>query len=103
MNQKGQTLSAPPSDVTMATLREREREIPEVGCRRPFQGQAGHVHGSVHQQEENGHNAGDSVELPCEENQLAKKGREGERKTEKRRGISIHSNKRLLYDIQLTP
>lgn len=82
--------------------KERARGVPEVGCRRPFQSQAGHVHGGVHQQEENGHNAGDGVELPWEENQLEKKRREGERKTEKRE-INIRSNKRLLHDIQLTP
>lgn len=71
----------------------RERGIPEVGCWRPFQSQAGNVHSSVHQQKENGHNAGDGVELPWEENQLE----------EEKEGINIHSNNRLLNDIQLAP
>lgn len=38
--------------------------VPEIGSRCPFQSQAGNVHSSIHQQEENGHNAGDGVELP---------------------------------------
>lgn len=38
--------------------------VPEIRCRGPFQGEASQVHSSVHQQEENGHNAGDGVELP---------------------------------------
>lgn len=44
--------------------------VPEVGGGGPLQGQAGHVHGGVHQQEEDGHDAGDGVELPGEEDQL---------------------------------
>lgn len=44
----------------------RERGVPEVGGRRPLKSQAGNVHGGVHQQEENGHNAGDGIELPWE-------------------------------------
>ena len=38
--------------------------VPEIWCGCPFQSQAGQVHGSIHQQEENGHNTGDGVEFP---------------------------------------
>lgn len=61
--------------------------VPEIRCGGPFQGQASQIHSSIHQQEENGHNAGDGVELPREQHQLDRKsepkkrrGKEGERK-----------------------
>lgn len=44
--------------------------VPEIGRGRPFESQTGHIHGSVHQQEEDGHNAGNGVELPGEKDQL---------------------------------
>lgn len=46
--------------------------VPEIGGRGPLQSQAGHVHGGVHQQEEDGHDAGDGVELPGEKDQLVR-------------------------------
>lgn len=52
--------------------------VPEIGCGGPFESQTGHIHGGVHQQEENGHNAGNGVELPREKDQLVRDGeREG--------------------------
>lgn len=57
--------------------------VPKIGCRRPLQSQTGHVHCSVHQQEENGHNAGDVVELPCEQHQLERKKEENTKQGEK--------------------
>lgn len=50
--------------------------VPEIRRGGPFESQTGHVHGGVHQQEEDGHNAGNGVELPGEQDQLAKN-REG--------------------------
>lgn len=68
---------------------ERVKEVtcvPEIWCRGPLQSEAGQVHSSIHQQEENGHNAGDGVELPWEQHQLERKknksGEEGEQKKE---------------------
>lgn len=53
--------------------------VPEIGGGGPLQGQAGHVHGGVHQQEEDGHDAGDGVELPGEEDQLVRNRDSGRR------------------------
>ena len=69
--------------------------VPEIWCRCPFQSQAGQVHGSIHQKEENGHNTGNGVELPWEQHQLDRKNNaeEGEKKIgKKRQRINIHSN-----------
>lgn len=46
--------------------------VPEIRRGGPFESQTGQIHGGVHQQEENGHNAGNVVELPREEDQLGK-------------------------------
>lgn len=51
--------------------------VPEIGRGGPFESQTGHIHGGVHQQEENGHNAGNGVELPREKDQLVKNGESG--------------------------
>lgn len=74
--------------------------VPEIRCRCPFQSKTGQVHSSVHQQEENGHNAGDGVEFPWKQHQLERKNKtkeEGEKQMEreegKREAISIHSKK----------
>lgn len=72
--------------------------VPEIRRRCPFQSQTGHVHGSIHQQKENGHNAGDGVKLPWEQHQLGRKNKteeeaEKEKKNrEKKEGINIHSS-----------
>jgi hypothetical protein len=44
--------------------------VPEVRSRGPLQSQTGQVHSCIDQQEEDGYNAGDGVQLPCEQHQL---------------------------------
>lgn len=57
----------------MRSCQQEVAAVPEIGRGGPFESQTGHVHGGVHQQEENGHNAGNDVELSREKDQLAKK------------------------------
>lgn len=77
--------------------------VPEIRCRCPFQSKTGQVHGSIHQQEENGHNAGDGVEFPWKQHQLERKNKtkeEGRKQMEREKGkmeaISIHSKKKII-------
>lgn len=58
--------------VCLCLWQQEVAAVPEIRRRGPFQSQTGHIHGGVHQQEENGHNAGNGVELPGEKDQLAK-------------------------------
>lgn len=59
----------------MCSCQHKVAAVPEIGRRGPFESQAGQIHGGVHQQEENGHNAGDGVELPGEKDQLVETGK----------------------------
>lgn len=59
--------------VCLCLCQQEVEAVPEIGRGGPFESQTGHVHGGVHQQEENGHNTGNDVELSREKDQLAKK------------------------------
>lgn len=59
--------------------------LPEVWSRCPFQSEAGQVHSSIDQQEENGHDAGNGVELSRKQHQLLRQGP----REEKRRALRI--------------
>lgn len=57
--------------LCVRVVRQQEvAAVPEVRGGGPFESQTGHINGGVHQQEENGHNAGNGVELPREKDQL---------------------------------
>lgn len=61
----------------LCVWRQEVAAVPEIGRGGPLESQAGHIHGGVHQQEENGHNAGNGVELPGEKDQLVEHGERG--------------------------
>lgn len=61
--------------VCVCVCRVRDTCVPEIRSRGPFQSEAGQVHGRIHQQEEDGHNTGDGVELPRKKHQLERKAR----------------------------
>lgn len=67
--------------------------VPEIRCRGPFKSQTGHIHSGIHKQEENGHNAGNGVELPREKDQLVKNRESGGVNSD--RGINHQQREKL--------